>query len=285
MLNDIDIHIVTVATESKYYFEYLKKSCLDNGINLTVLAYGKKWQGFAWRFKLMLDYLKKIKPNDIVCFIDGYDVICVRNLLELKNEFIKIIEKEQCKIIIGHEKHVKIKDKIFAPLLFGRCKNLSINCGTYIGYANDILKVLSETFNLNPDTKADDQLLITKYCNMNEKDIYIDVDNKIFLTIVNQLDNIDSNIKIDNDNNVFYNNNKPFFIHGADATYLDNIIIKLGYNYDYNNKISDLIKKDIFEKSYGQLCNHIYQNREIIIYIILIIIIVLLVFYYKLKIN
>jgi hypothetical protein len=44
------IKIVTVATESKYYFEYLKKSCENNGKNLEVLGYGEKWQGFAWRF-------------------------------------------------------------------------------------------------------------------------------------------------------------------------------------------------------------------------------------------
>jgi cell division control protein 42 len=34
--------------------------------------------------------LNKLNKNDIVCFVDGYDVICVRNLNQLKNTFLNI---------------------------------------------------------------------------------------------------------------------------------------------------------------------------------------------------
>ena len=36
------LHIVTVATESKYYFPYLVESCKQNGKNLEVIGYGEK---------------------------------------------------------------------------------------------------------------------------------------------------------------------------------------------------------------------------------------------------
>jgi hypothetical protein len=72
-----DIHIVTVATESKYYFPYLVESCKKHGLNLEVLGFGEKWTGFNMRFRLMTDYLKQLPENDIVCFVDGYDVLCV----------------------------------------------------------------------------------------------------------------------------------------------------------------------------------------------------------------
>ena len=95
-------HIVSVVTKSKFYFPYLQKSCIKNNIALEVIGFGQQWMGFAWRYTLMLEYLRKLQLYDIVCFIDGYDVISVRNLLELKNEFLKIKFRENCKIIVGH---------------------------------------------------------------------------------------------------------------------------------------------------------------------------------------
>jgi hypothetical protein len=51
-----NFHIVTVATESKYYFPYLLESCKNNGKELEVLGYGEKWEGLNWKFKKMIDY-------------------------------------------------------------------------------------------------------------------------------------------------------------------------------------------------------------------------------------
>ena len=274
-----DIHIVTVATESKYYFEYLKKSCENNGKNLEILGYNEQWKGFSWRFELMLNYLKNLNPDDIVCFIDGYDVICIRDLKNLKDEFLKIKSREKCKIIVGLEIQIEIKSKIAALLLFGKCKNLSINAGTYIGYVKDIYEILLNTYNLNRDVKADDQLLLTKYCNINENDIYIDKYSELFLTIVYENKEIDEFIKIDK-NVVIYNNSKPFFIHGPSGTYLDNIIIKLGYEYNYNNKIKDLLLENFLTKKKEQILNHIYQNKELI-YIIILLLILIIILYKK----
>jgi len=266
-----NLHIVTVATSSKYYFPYLKESCKNNGKDLEVLGFGEKWQGFSWRFLLMMNYLKSLNPDDIVCFVDGYDVICLRNLNNLKEEFLKIKSREKCKLIIGMEIHGTIMNKIGSILLFGKCKDLAINAGTYIGYVKDVYEILNNTYNLNPDTKADDQLMLTTYCNMSENDIYIDKNSELFLTIVNELNEIDEFIKIDK-NEVIYKETKPFFIHGPSNTYLDNLIIKLGYNYDYKNKIKDLLLKDQSSKKFGQFINHIYQHKELIIIIILVLI-------------
>ena len=42
----------------------------------------------------MLNFLDNI---DLVCFVDGYDVVCVRDLNELKDEFLKIQKETNCK--------------------------------------------------------------------------------------------------------------------------------------------------------------------------------------------
>ena len=97
------LHIVTVATEEKYYFPFLKSSCEKNGISLTVLGMGEKWLGFNWKFHKMINFLRTTNPHDLVCFVDGYDMICSRNLLDLPAEFERIQKKTGCKIIVGYE--------------------------------------------------------------------------------------------------------------------------------------------------------------------------------------
>jgi len=279
-----NLHIVTVATDSEYYFPYLVESCKRNGKELTVLGYGEKWKGFTWRFRLMLDYLKELSDYDIVCFIDGYDVICIRNLNELIDEFIKIKNETNCKIIVGHDKIIKDTIYHYYNYLnnlnnFGQCKNISINAGTYIGYVIDLLEILQNIYNLNPNDTADDQILLIKYCNIsNNNDISIDTDNKLFLTLDKPNAEIDYLIQVNN-NEIIYNNNKPFFIHAPGETYLDNTIRLLGYNLN-NNDIKKKMQKKLINRNIFYI-----KNNLVIIFIVLFIFLFIINLYKKSKYN
>lgn len=265
-----NLHIVTVATESKYYFPYLVESCKRHGQELEVLGYGEKWQGFNHKFQLMYNYLKKLPPTDIVCFVDGYDVLCVRDLNELKTEFIKTSKEKKCKIIVAQDKHTNYFFDFIHPYIFGTCKNLHLNSGTYIGYVSDVLDIIKTIYESNPDKGNDDQKLLTEYCNHNEKQFYIDVKNKFFFTQLSFLSEIYNYVNIKNNDEVVVNHEKPFFIHVPHG-YLDNLIIKLGYNYDYNNKINNQIFVEEFTKKIwkGALKNYIIIFLVIIILIII----------------
>jgi len=275
-----DVHIVTIATESKYYFKYLQETCKKNGKELEVLGYGEEWKGFNWRLHLIINYLKKINPSDIVVFVDGYDVICIRNLLELKELFLTIKSREKCKIIVAEDKiDNNIWMRISQYYYFGTCKNSNINAGTYIGTAEDILYVLTNVININSDEMADDQILLTKYCNLNNNDVYIDIYNEIFVAIGSMFNEIDHRFKITNNEIIFDDKYKPFFIHGPFSTFLDEIIIKMGiYN---NDNVKKSIREDFWNKKVYQLSkNFIYEHTEFII-IFVIIIILIIVIYYK----
>lgn len=232
------VYIMTVATDEKYYFKYLKESCEKNGSELIVLAAGEKWRGVNWRFKLILDYINALNEDDIVCVIDGYDVICTRKLDEMKDVFMRLQADKKCKIIVGYDnlEYMNSFLRLIISINFGKCDDTSLNAGTYIGYVKDVKNLIYSLQSLNSDDKADDQKLLTKYYSINKNDLYIDTKNEIFCTIAKTFNEIDE-LFIFEDGSIIHNNYKPFFLHAPGATYLDNVIIKLGYDYDYDDKV------------------------------------------------
>jgi hypothetical protein len=264
-----NLHIVTVATESKYYFPYLVKSCKRNGKNIKVLGYGEKWEGYNFKYKKITEYLKTLPNNDIVCFVDGYDVICTKNLNNMPIVFEEIKNRTGSKIIVGYDNKKNIYSKILTYFIFGMCNNTLLNSGTYIGNVVDILLMLEKINNISSDMNADDQLLLTKYCNLNPNDVYIDVHNELFLTLIRSGDMIDY-ISIEN-NKVTYNNKQPFFIHAAGgASHLDSVIPKLGYKLNVN--IKDELSKDYYKKCFYYL----RMNSYYFVYFILALVIIIL---------
>lgn len=273
-----NLHIVTVVNESKYYFPYLVESCKRNGKELEVLGYGDKWEkGNMTKFKLMIDYLQNLPKDDIVCFVDGYDVICCRDLSELKDEFLKINKNTNCKIIIGYD----VKSgffNFFSKIVFGECNNYLINSGLYIGYANDLLEIILNVFSLYKDKTVSDQVALTQYCNMSDiNDFYIDSKNEFFCNIMATLEDISKYVNIDQKNNILtYNSNKPFFIHAPGFGYLDTIIIKFGYNIKESNEIKKQIFNNVIKKSIPFILIGIKKN---ILYILAFIILIILIIY------
>ena len=265
-------HIITVATNSELYFPYLVDSCKKNGIPLTVLGYGEKWTGFTFRFDKMIQYLKKLDPNDVVCFIDGYDVICVRDLREMTDVFLQLKKKNNCKIVIA-ENNIIINNLynvvlyITVKTSFDKCKNKLINAGSYIGQVKDILYILEQVY--TGDNTLDDQKILVKYCKTNPNDFYIDLKNELFLTIDRPFDSIHPYLTVKN-NKIYYNNNRPFFIHGNGHTYLDSTLDLVGYkNVNINHKLYYKNKSKYFISTYfNEVC---YVSIYILIFIVLFI--------------
>ena len=281
MKSNNKLYIVTVATEDKYYYQYLKESCIKNGIDLITLGYGQKWQGFAWKLELILNFLKNINAHDIVCFIDGYDVICIRKLEELINVFKNITLREKCKIIVSKDCNNNSTeiDKITKNIIFGECKNTNLNSGTYIGYAYNLTDIIGNAYKEVNDPTADDQILLTKYCNIRPNDFYIDINNEVFAVVCKMFQQIDDLFIIDN-NKIIYNNSQPFFIHAPGFTFLDKLLIKIGYS-DSNNKnlikINDDLQKNSSNKMFNTLIHFAKEYLEFIILIVLCIIFIFII--------
>jgi len=219
-----NVRVVTVANQSKYYFPYLKQTCETNGIPLDVVGMNEYYGGLNWKNDKMIQYLKNSPPETLVCFVDGFDVICTRNLNDIESVYRQIQTESGCKIAVAEDKRSSFMNWL-AYFYFGTCKEKSINSGTYIGYAKDLLHVLEQTFALNTEHDVSDQILLTHYCTANPREFYIDTEAKLFLTLLYPLEDLGDYVSM-------YKDAHPFFIHAPGYGFLDSLLTKMGYSVD-----------------------------------------------------
>jgi hypothetical protein len=173
-----NIKFVCVATETKLYLPYLKQLIPD----LVILGLNTKWGGFFTKYRLFNEYLSNLNDDDIVCFLDAYDVLPTKNINTLYDKFISTIQKHpDTKMIVAYEKfnNVFIEDNIMQHF-FGSVNGKRLNSGSYIGYVKNIkhiLKYMIEKYNTNT---SDDQVALTMYANEFSGEIYIDIDKDFF---------------------------------------------------------------------------------------------------------
>lgn len=228
------VKLITVATHADGYFEWLKLSCKRHNTDITVLGWNEEWKGYAWRFMLMVDYLQLIPDDELVCFIDAFDVLLLRPLSEIEEYYNSIAKISNKKIIIAYNRVKSQTIKIMSDYVFDTCKDIAINAGTYLGRAKDVREILKQIMQHNMNETLDDQKLLTEYCSTNPEVFYIDQDSIFFLTIENPLDDvIDENTKII-DNKLYYMGTRPFFIHANGNGKLDGIIKTMNYNINEN---------------------------------------------------
>jgi hypothetical protein len=175
-----NIHIVTVATKPGGHLKWLEESCIRNGTKLIILGMGSEWKGYITKYILMNEFLKNIPDDDIVCFVDAYDVLMIQHIDKLKEKFLKAIENTDYKMICALDSNPYLE---LQNWYYESNSNIIINSGTYIGYSKNIQHIINWMINEsnNDNTKTDDQLLLNKYYKLFENDIYIDKLNKFFL--------------------------------------------------------------------------------------------------------
>lgn len=259
------IHFVTVATKSSGYFDVLMQSCVRHGIDLHVLGWNEKWGGWVWRLDLILDHYRQIAsydPDAIICFVDAYDVVFLQSAFEIESRFLSFNQP----IVVAEDHNMNPLSEIYAKIfLFGMCRSRRVNAGTYMGYAKDLVELLTELKALSSSISTDDQRLLTLVCQNNatrsnhiSQRIAIDTDRSIFLCMRYKNGPYMAGIKIDEKDRALYyssSNIRPCILHGAGNADLDSTILMLGYvgshtSYRHvrhirrlinNNKIATLI--------------------------------------------
>jgi hypothetical protein len=247
------MRFVTVATQSAGYFEYLTQSCKRNNIQLDVLGWGMKWSGWVWRIDLVRKYLESLCKNEIVCFIDAYDVIILQDSSVIEKRFLNAYTR----IVVAQDFNTFFFKEAVARFQFGTCKRVRINAGTYIGYVSDILWMINTmcSSNLNDcskDRTLDDQKMMTQLCSLLPDRFKIDTSRSIFLCISYHGDMCKSGIIVNNQKKLLYKGvADPCILHGAGKANLDGVISSLGYDIILNPKI---MRFRTIEKQFFFLC-------------------------------
>lgn len=260
--------LVTVTTHSDGYFPWLIQSCERHNAHLEILGWGQKWQGFSWRLTMMIDYLKSLDKNEIVCFIDAYDVILLKPLSKIEERFIKIHKETKCKMIVAYEHHDSLLNYVAANLTFGRCKGQNVNAGTYVGFANDLIDTLEQIYKLNPKFNSDDQELLVKYCKAFPQKIYIDVDKTLFYTFIDTFgfstQNLLKNIS----------EKDSCILHAPGTTNITNAINTLGYTFtkDQVENLKNFHRKALLSK----FLYYAYLIRYTLLIILIIVIVIII---------
>jgi len=222
---------VTVATHSDGYFDFLQQSCERHNIELNVLGWGMKFQGWVWRLNIIKDYYNALDPEEIVCFIDAYDVIILQDASEIEKTF----KNMNARIVIAQDVNINPVKEIMARFVyFGTCNNVRVNAGTYIGYVKDVLWMMNSICIMNDcdnDTTLDDQKMITDLCKHMPLRFTIDTDKDIFICTSYKSYMELADISVDKQKVLYYKMTAtPCILHGAGGAHINDIIKSLGYD-------------------------------------------------------
>ena len=171
---------VTVATHSENYFPTLINSLKYAAVSYQVLGFGQKWAGLTMKFDLMLFWLSKQSPNEVVMFLDGFDSFFYGNGDELEAKFRRtkkgiIFSKNKCTLgFLCPLLQPYIDRKIYKA-----DTDTHINTGLYIGYAGNLLAYFIK---LRPlcSSKDDERCVNENRHLFKEFDIYIDTNEEFF---------------------------------------------------------------------------------------------------------
>lgn len=188
-----NVYFTTVATEEIKALKLLD-SAHKNNIKVENIGKNITWEGGnltigvggGHKLNLVKKYIKSptIFEDDIVVFLDGYDVIINDDLQTIYERF----KSFNCDILFAAEKNCW-PDKSLEPLFTAPTDYKYINSGCYIGYR----WALDKFFDVNITNREDDQLFCQKrYLVKNGDDIIIKIDseNYIFQCVANATEDI-----------------------------------------------------------------------------------------------
>lgn len=225
------ICVFACATKSTPHLDVLRKSMdLYEGWGLCVLGEGKEWKSFRTKMECYRDALRITKKDQIVVCLDAYDVICVRDSHQLREDFLSF----DTPIVIGYEnvstytiynKYIKIG---VSPCIstwkkyhnIDPTKRIFVNSGCIVGYASEICKMFEWILNYRRFEIDDDQIGVGYYMNKFPHKVKLDVESKICLND-NYANHYKVSVKVHDDLLHVSSKHVPYFIHFPGMKYID----------------------------------------------------------------
>lgn len=232
--------LVTVATHSERFMPWLLQSCHRFGVDLQILGQNQPWRGFGWRFQLMESFLQTRHPEEVICFIDAYDVVLLRHLEPLEQLFRLMHKTSGVELWIGSQMCLGASawlEPLTRHYLFGSFRGIGINAGVYVGFASTLLNIIK---NIHAFESADDQALLTHQLQCTSTPpVFIDTTGLLVLNLcVLPFYRLapGKEIKVIS-GQLYFHDMSPFFLHGNGATDISPLLTPLGYHFTHEQQM------------------------------------------------
>ena len=170
-------HVCTVASYTNVNLNKLILSCNKHHIDLEIIGLGLPYYGNGTKLFHLNEYLNSLNDDDIVMFVDAFDVLVIadkevilKKFIDMNVPFVMSAEKGCFPFADLANKYPKTS----SPFKF-------INSGCYIGYVHNLKTWLRELSPLNLETS--DQGQITIHYLKNKYVFAIDYYCELFLSL------------------------------------------------------------------------------------------------------
>ena len=182
-LETVLLHIVTVATQKNRHLERLEASCKNYKLPLEILGMGDTYKAHGKKITLVRQFIDQLPDEDIVLYVDAYDVVFLDDLQAIKNTFLEmnvpLVFAAESTLSSHHQ--YKWKNRLLTYLNYPKSQTIYryLNAGTFMGR----IKACKTLFDA-VDIKAGDicdQGKFSEYFVANASKITLDYHQKIFL--------------------------------------------------------------------------------------------------------
>jgi len=185
----MELHVCTYANASRLGLNCLAASCEENGIDLKICGIGSvddqghplPFPDYMEKVRVTYDWLKNadIPDDDVVMFLDAYDVIVLSDKETILDRFMQFGKP----VVIGAERgcfHLPHVVALYPP---SPTSFRFVNSGCYLGYVKNIRRILA--WILNHQELAGlhkfDQTSFTIYFLRNQQEVALDYFNYIVI--------------------------------------------------------------------------------------------------------
>jgi len=162
--------IYAYATHSYGLYDELMKNPFTK---VNVVGFGTKWNGFFDKMYKMCEEFKKLPPDTIIMFIDGFDTRIIKDPKIAEERYLTSYPHRP--VLFSLDMNMEIPFGTYLQKrVFG--DGIRANAGMYMGPAYKIVDLINKSVNFKSECKNDDQCAFNK----NREHFEIDHDSNIF---------------------------------------------------------------------------------------------------------
>jgi hypothetical protein len=169
-------HVCTVATKKTKSLDQLLESCRHSELAITVLGLDKPYPASGIKLIYIQNFVDQLPDDDIVLFIDAYDVLVLASPKTILETFLKM----DVSCIYGAEPTCfpfpEFKDLYPAS----PTKFRFLNAGTVMAYAGYLKAMLAR---MKPKKSLGEQLQVSRYYIHHQNEIALDYQARLFLSL------------------------------------------------------------------------------------------------------